>query len=441
MSHRTGDLLGGRYRLDDQIAVGGMGEVWRATDTVLRRAIAVKTLREDRATDPQFRIRFQHEARAMAALHHPGIADVYDFGEQPSDETYLVMADIEGQPLNERIAERGRLTVSDAMSIVAQVARALQAAHEAGIVHRDVKPGNIIVQPDGRAVLVDFGVARSARSASLTGADEVIGTAHYLAPEQLRKQPVGPATDMYALGAVAYHCLAGHPPFLGDNPIGVAAQHVSQQPPPLPPDVPPPVRNLVATALAKDPAARFPSAAAMARAAERAAPRTRATATATTLRLNPIPESPGRPPVRPRLRGIVTALILALLALAGTATALALTDPFGRNPARPATSATPTSGAATTRAPASPAITGHHYPGPTPSASPVTTAPEPTPTTTLPTTKPTTTTATPTTTPPTTTTTPTDTPPTTGRATGPPATAGRDLTYAVRSGARSRAAA
>lgn len=170
MSHCSGDLLGGRYRLDDRIGTGGMGEVWHASDTLLRREVAVKTLRDDRAADPRFRTRFQREARAMAALHHPGIAEVYDFGEAPGDEAYLVMAFVGGQPLTERIAACGRLGPAATMSIVEQVARALQAAHEAGIVHRDVKPGNIIVQPDGHAVLVDFGVARSARSGTISGA-------------------------------------------------------------------------------------------------------------------------------------------------------------------------------------------------------------------------------------------------------------------------------
>jgi hypothetical protein len=180
------------------------------------------------------------------------------------------MAYVNGQSLERRIAERGRLDAAGTMSIVAQVGRALQAAHEAGIVHRDVKPGNIICTPGGTVVLVDFGVARSTQSAALTGAEEVVGTAHYLAPEQVSRQPVGPATDVYALGAVAYACLAGHPPFLGPSPVAVAAQHLSEPPPPLPGDVPPPARALVATALAKDPAARFPSAGAMAAAAETA---------------------------------------------------------------------------------------------------------------------------------------------------------------------------
>jgi hypothetical protein len=265
-----GQMLGDRYRLEDRIAGGGMGEVWQATDTVLGRDVAVKTLNTDRASDPGFQTRFQHEARAMAALHHPNVADVYDYGQSGTD-AYIVMARVDGEPLDRRIAERGRLTAAETMSVVAQAGRALDAAHQAGIVHRDVKPGNLIIRPDGAVVLVDFGVARSAESSTLTGAKEVVGTALYIAPEQVSKQVTGPAADIYALGAVAYHCVAGRPPFLGDNPIAVALNHLNDDPPPLPDDVPGPVRALVATALAKNPADRFPSAAAMAAAAEAAA--------------------------------------------------------------------------------------------------------------------------------------------------------------------------
>ncbi|WP_328460073.1 serine/threonine-protein kinase [Actinoplanes sp. NBC_00393] len=265
-----GEMLGDRYRLDDRIAAGGMGEVWRATDTVLGRPVAVKTLLAGYAGDAGFRSRFQHEARAMASLRHGGVAPVYDFGE--TDEgAYLVMARVDGMPLNHWIAERGPLTADETMSIVAQAARALAAAHAAGIVHRDVKPGNLIIEPDGNVVLVDFGVARSAHSVTLTGAREVVGTALYIAPEQVSKRATGPAADLYALGAVAYHCLAGRPPFLGDNPLAVALQHLEQEPPPLPASVPDSVRELVATAMAKDPAERFPSAVAMASAADTAA--------------------------------------------------------------------------------------------------------------------------------------------------------------------------
>jgi eukaryotic-like serine/threonine-protein kinase len=329
MSHCSGDLLGGRYALDDRIATGGMGEVWHGTDELLHRPVAVKTLRADRATDPQFRSRFQHEARAMATLHHPGIAEVYDFADAPADDAYLVMAFVQGQPLSRRIDDRGRLTVVETMSIVAQVGRALQAAHDAGIVHRDVKPGNIIVQPDGRAVLVDFGVAHSARSDPLTGANEVIGTAHYLAPEQVSKGAVGAAADVYALGAVAYHCLAGRPPFVGSNAVVVSMQQLKESPPPLPADVPSPVRALVATALAKDPADRFRSAAVMARAAEEVV----TPIGSRVVRTAHVPPPPHRRNRRPYL----ILLVLAVLALAGAAVGLALAGTFDSSvPSAPA---------------------------------------------------------------------------------------------------------
>ncbi|GIE33241.1 hypothetical protein Ait01nite_062860 [Actinoplanes italicus] len=262
-----GELLGGRYRLDDRIAAGGMGEVWQATDTVLKRAVAVKTLLADRATDRGFQRRFRHEARALAALRHPGVVTVYDFGSTDAEDAYLVMARVDGEPLNRMLARRGRLTPAETMSVVAQAAQALEAAHKAGIVHRDVKPGNLLIEPDGTVVLVDFGVARSAHSGTMTGAGEVVGTALYIAPEQVARQETGPAADVYALGALAYHCLAGHPPFEGQNPIAIALQHLDDDPPPLPDEIPAEVRAIVRTALAKNPTDRFPSAGAMARAA------------------------------------------------------------------------------------------------------------------------------------------------------------------------------
>ncbi|MFC4064903.1 serine/threonine-protein kinase [Actinoplanes subglobosus] len=267
----TGELLGGRYRLDDRIAAGGMGEVWQATDTVLGRAVAVKTLLADRATDPGFQRRFRHEAQALAALRHPGVVAVYDFGNTAVEDAYLVMARVEGQPLNRMLADRGRLSPAETMSVVAQAAQALEAAHEAGIVHRDVKPGNLLIEPDGTVVLVDFGVARSAHSGTVTGAGEVVGTALYIAPEQVAQHQAGPPADVYALGALAYHCLAGHPPFEGRNPIAIALQHLEDEPPELPGDVPPEVREIVRIALSKKPEDRFSSAGVMAEAARVAA--------------------------------------------------------------------------------------------------------------------------------------------------------------------------
>ncbi|MBM2616405.1 serine/threonine protein kinase [Actinoplanes sp. LDG1-06] len=425
MSHQAGELLDGRYRLGDRIASGGMGDVWQGTDVLLNRAVAVKTLRDDRATDPHFHRRFQNEARVMAALHHPGIADVYDFGRRPGDP-YLVMAFVHGQPLDRRLAGHGRIPVGETMAIVAQVARALQAAHDVGIVHRDVKPGNIIVQPDGTAVLVDFGIAHSAGSADLTATKEVLGTPHYLAPERLSKQGAGPAADLYALGAVAYHCLAGQPPFTAEDTLAIAMQHLREEPPRLPPDIPAAARDVVTTALAKDPADRFPSAATMADAAQRAAGSAFAAAT-TVLR-------PGRtePPEAPtvRLRGRHSkALMLVLVALALVAgfTTLAVAGPFGHGPGSPVPSvsvpagppsATPDghgAGGTTTRTPASPQQTATSRP-----TTPAPTTPRTTPTTTPPTTPPATTP--PATTPPTTTPPPTTAPVTTAPPSPPPAT-------------------
>ncbi|HET8683964.1 MAG TPA: protein kinase, partial [Micromonosporaceae bacterium] len=213
------------------------------------------------------------EARMMAALRHPGVVEVYDYGDATDSNggvAYLVMGYVDGQPLTARIAEAGRLSVEETMSVVAQAARALHAAHSAGIVHRDVKPANLLVRPDGKVVLVDFGVARSATVTSVTALHEVVGTALYMAPEQVRRQALTPATDVYALGATAYHCLAGRPPFGGDSLVEVALRHLDTQPPPLPPDVPEPVQAMVRRALAKDPADRYPDAAAFAEAARRA---------------------------------------------------------------------------------------------------------------------------------------------------------------------------
>jgi predicted Ser/Thr protein kinase len=346
--------------------------------------VAVKTLHTERAGDPGFQTRFRHEARTMAALHHPGVADVYDYGQTADgDEAYIVMARVQGEALNQVLAARGRLSPVETMSVVAQAARALEAAHQAGIVHRDVKPGNLIIQPDGTVVLVDFGVARSAESAALTGAKEVVGTALYIAPEQVSKQTTGPAADVYALGAVAFHCLAGHPPFQGDNPIAVAMQHVHDDPPDLPADVPEPVRMLVRTAMAKDPARRFSSAAAMAGAAEAAqrilpggttaigdetavlAPLARGSATVrppvshTAVMPAVLPEAqagppptagllpdapgagPGGPPPARGRRRTVLAVTAALLAAAAIAAVLALVNPGGILPDSPGTSTTP----------------------------------------------------------------------------------------------------
>jgi serine/threonine protein kinase len=268
----SGSLLDNRYRLDDRIATGGMGDVWRGTDVVLGRTIAVKVLRTAMLTDPEFAARFYGEARMMAAFRHPGVVEVYDYSAGDANDedncAYLVMAYVEGEPLSARLKEQGRLGVAETMSIVSQAAEALHAAHENGTVHRDVKPGNLIVKPNGTVILVDFGVARSAAVTSVTGLNAIVGTALYMAPEQVAKGNVTPATDIYALGAVAYHCLAGNPPFDGDNALQVALRHLEDEPDPLPETtVPPAVRELISRAMAKQPEDRFASAAEFAEAA------------------------------------------------------------------------------------------------------------------------------------------------------------------------------
>ncbi|KKJ94222.1 serine/threonine protein kinase [Micromonospora sp. HK10] len=267
-------VLSGRYRLDDRVATGGMGDVWRATDLVLGRQVAVKVLLPALVSDPDFIARFRSEARIMASLRSPGIVQVFDCGEDQladgSRADYLVMEFVDGEPLSKRIEAAGRLEVAETMSIVAQVAQALHAAHARGIVHRDVKPSNLLVQADGTVVLVDFGVARSTNVTSITSTNAVPGTALYMAPEQAAGRPVSGATDIYALGAVAYCCLTGTPPFTGDSPLQVAVRHLDDEPPDLPAEIPPAVRQLVARALAKDPADRFPTGGAMAHAARAA---------------------------------------------------------------------------------------------------------------------------------------------------------------------------
>ncbi|WP_240506418.1 serine/threonine-protein kinase [Thermoactinospora rubra] len=247
-----------------------MGEVWRGEDIVLARTVAVKVLLPGRTTDPGFVARFQAEARAMATVNHPGVVDVYDYGVS-GDNVYLVMKFVDGEPLDRLLTRLGRIAPESAMELVAQAASALQAVHDQGIVHRDVKPGNLLVQRDGTLVLTDFGIARADAGSRLTDAGMVLGTAAYCAPEQAEGMPVTPAVDIYALGVVAYECLAGVRPFDGDSAVTIALKHIRETPPPLPPDIPAPVRALVERALSKDPAARFPSAAAMSTAARQVA--------------------------------------------------------------------------------------------------------------------------------------------------------------------------
>jgi serine/threonine-protein kinase len=265
-----GMMLGGRYRLDERIAGGGMGDVWRGTDEVLGRTVAIKILLPALLEEPGFAERFRGEARTMATINHPGVVDVYDYGSE-NGTAFLVMEYVEGDALSRTLSRVGRLTPGRTMALIAQAADALHAAHEKGIVHRDVKPGNLLVRPNGTLVLTDFGIARSAMVGQLTAAGSVLGTASYISPEQAAGATATPLSDVYALGVVTYQCLAGQRPFEGDNPVEIAMRHVRDAPPPLPADTPPVVRQIVDRAMAKDPAARYPSAAAMAQVTRRAA--------------------------------------------------------------------------------------------------------------------------------------------------------------------------
>jgi eukaryotic-like serine/threonine-protein kinase len=255
-------LLGGRYRLTSRMAAGGMGQVWQAEDTVLHRPVAVKVLSEGLSSDPKSAERFRREARAAAGLSHPNVAGVFDYGEDDGTQ-FIVMELVEGETLAERIRREGRLDPDEAARVALGMVAALAAAHDAGVVHRDVKPGNVMLSPQGEVKVLDFGIA-AASGPALTATGFTIGTAAYLSPEQASGDRAGPASDVYSLGVVLYEMLAGRPPFTGETPVAVVAAHVSKEPRPLTdvvPDVPPHLARACHRALAKDPALR-PSAAA-----------------------------------------------------------------------------------------------------------------------------------------------------------------------------------
>ena len=256
-------VLDGRYALIERIASGGMGEVWRGVDQILGRPVAVKLLSAVHAGDEQFRARFRAEARYAAGLSHPGIARVFDYGESsPLGGPYLVMELVNGEPLSAILERVGSLPSDVTLDIVSQAARALDAAHQAGIVHRDIKPGNLLITADGTTKITDFGIAkaRAAEDIDLTATGIVMGTALYVSPEQATGSTVTGASDVYSLGVVAYECLAGEPPFIADQPLAIAIMHKHDPVPPLPEDVPRPVSDLVLAMLAKTPEGRPESA-------------------------------------------------------------------------------------------------------------------------------------------------------------------------------------
>lgn len=253
----AGDLIQERYRLLSRLGSGGMAEVWSATDERLERTVAVKFLAPQLSEDPEFLVRFFSEAQAVARISHPNVVQVLDFGEH-SGAPYLVMEYVSGGPLTDRTGEPW--SVDEASDLIGKAALGAGAAHALGIVHRDIKPGNVLLSEDGSAKLADFGIAASARSERLTATGAAIGSPHYISPEQASGRDATPASDVYSLGILIYELLTGRRPFEGDNITAIAIAHVEQDPVPpraLVPEIGPETDALVLRCLAKDPDARY----------------------------------------------------------------------------------------------------------------------------------------------------------------------------------------
>ena len=272
MVSATEGLLAGRYEMHDTIGTGGMGTVVRARDNVLQRTVAVKLLKDSLASDDNARERLRREARTAAGIAHPNIAQIFDYGEDEG-KSYIVMEFLEGSDLHTRVRREGPLDPIEAATIVAQVADALQHAHAAGAVHRDVKPGNIFLTLNGEVKLTDFGIARSAGATTMTATGSVMGTYLYLSPEQIDGETANHASDIYSLGCVLYETLAGKPPYESDTPMAVAMAHLSKPVPEVRevnPEVPVAISEIVQKAMAKNPGERFQTAEEMAEALRQA---------------------------------------------------------------------------------------------------------------------------------------------------------------------------
>jgi len=272
-------LLGDRYELEGVVGRGGMAEVYRARDLRLDRIVAIKTLRPDLARDQTFQARFRREAQSAASLNHPSIVAVYDTGEDVSTGSpipYIVMEYVDGRTVRDLLIDGHRLLPERSLEIVSGVLRALEYSHQAGIVHRDIKPGNVMVTRNGDVKVMDFGIARAMNDAqaTMTQTAQVIGTAQYLSPEQARGERVDARSDLYSTGCLMYELLTGRPPFTGDSPVAIAYQHVRENPIPpsrLDPDIPPWADAIVLKAMAKAPGDRYQSAAEMQADIQRAA--------------------------------------------------------------------------------------------------------------------------------------------------------------------------
>jgi eukaryotic-like serine/threonine-protein kinase len=412
-------IVAGRYRLEEQLGKSGMSDVWRAEDLVLSRPVALKLL-----APGSDRTRFEREAKALASLAHPNVGRLYDYGEAEG-RPYLVLEYLPGGTLEQRLSAGDPLPDADTRAIAAGMAAGLEHAHARGVVHRDLKPANVLFDEEGRAKLVDFGIAHSAQhDVSITEPGTVLGTAAYMAPEQASSARVGPPADVYAFGAILYRMLTGHPPFVANDPLELIRLHRTADPPPISvfrTDAPPELGSTALAALAKDPAERPPDGAALMRLLGLPETTTLAAALppgedatlvmprATTPPHPPPPVAPPPPPGSNRRRLWLIAGGLVVLLIAGAALAYAVTRTKG-SPAQstslPLTTAPPhtSSTTPTTQPPTTTQTTAA-----TTTSAPTTTTTPPTTTTTPPTTTAPPTTSVTTTTAPTTTTTPTTT--------------------------------
>ena len=258
-------MLNGRYQLISVVGGGGMAQVYKSRDNILGRIVAIKVLREQYSTDAQFVARFRREAQAAANLAHPNIVNVYDVG-QDGDTHYIVMEYINGESLKSYINRTSPLPIGKAISVAAQILAGLEYAHRSGLIHRDIKPQNVLITPDGAVKVTDFGIAKSVSDLGLTEAGLALGTAHYFSPEQAKGERVVPQSDIYAVGVTLYEMLTGRLPFESENVIGLAYKHISEEPPSarnLNPSVPPRLDAIILKSMAKDPQQRFGSAAEM----------------------------------------------------------------------------------------------------------------------------------------------------------------------------------